>query len=51
MTGCYGFDGQRISQEQWCRLFIERERVVALTAIGEGDQEVEVSTVWLGLGF
>ena len=45
MSVFYGFDGEPISQEQWCDLFMA-ERHVALTTIND---TVEISTVWLGI--
>jgi hypothetical protein len=48
LGGCFGFDGEAITYEEWTHLFWNDSRVVAQTDITE---DIYVSTVWLGLDF
>lgn len=50
----YGMDGNTISIEEGAALLQDDRRQIALTVLGEGDDEVRISTVFLvidhGLG-
>jgi hypothetical protein len=48
----FDFDGDPIEYHEWIRLFFDGPgRQVANDYIGEGDDAVGISTVWMGLDY
>lgn len=51
MVQMYGFDGEKITEEEYSRLFRSEERILRRSFIVAGGQNLFISSVWIGLSW
>jgi hypothetical protein len=51
MVDMYGFDGEKVSEDEWSELFHSERRFVAREEFEVDGQGIFVSTVWIGLAW
>lgn len=51
MVEMFGFDGEKIDQDEWSQLMRGEDRVVGRSLVSQGGHEILISTVWIGLAW